>query len=72
MEEEKNEPESEVYDFNRPNYEFVPKGSHQWRQMGYYIICKSCEMEHAFWIGSEKQLIGIKEDGIPILKKIDY
>ena len=68
MEEKQNE-EQEILDFNKPNFEFIPKGSHEWRQQGYYIICKSCELEHAVWIGNNKILVGIKEGGQPILEE---
>ena len=67
-EEKKNEQETEVLDFTKPDFSFIPKGSHEWRQQGYYIICKSCDLEHAVWIGSKKILTGINEKGDPILK----
>jgi len=67
-EETKNEQETEVLDFTKPDFSFIPKGSHEWRQQGYYIICKSCDLEHAVWIGSKKILTGINEKGDPILK----
>jgi len=68
-EQNKNEDaEQEILDFNKPNFEFIPKGVHEWRQQGYYIICKSCDLEHATWIGPDKILTGIKETGDPILK----
>jgi len=67
--EEKNEPETEVLDFTKPDFNFIPKGSHEWRQQGYYIICKSCDLEHAVWIGSERILTGINEKGEPILTR---
>lgn len=70
MEEKKNEdkPEEEILDFTKPDFDFVPKGVHEWRQQGYYIICKSCDLEHASWIGANQILVGIKESGLPILK----
>lgn len=67
-EELKNEQETEVLDFNKPDFSFIPKGSHEWRQQGYYLVCKSCDLEHAVWIGSKKILTGINEKGEPILK----
>ena len=65
---DQNEQETEVLDFTKPDFSFIPKGSHEWRQQGYYIICKSCDLEHAVWIGSKKILTGINEKGEPILK----
>jgi hypothetical protein len=64
-----NEELYEDLDFNKPTFEFNPKGNHEWRQQGPYIICKSCELEHASWIGMERILIGINEKGQPILKR---
>ena len=66
MPKQKNE---EVLDFNKPTYSFVPKGNHDWRQRGPYIICLSCELQHAVWIGMEKIMVGINKEGKPILKK---
>jgi hypothetical protein len=62
--------ETEVLDFTKPDYIFVPKGSHDWRQMGPYIVCKSCDLEHAVYVGVKKQMVGINEQGQPILKKL--
>ena len=66
MPKQKNE---EVLDFNKPTYSFIPKGNHDWRQRGPYIICLSCELQHAVWIGMEKIMVGINKEGKPILKK---
>lgn len=63
--------EEEIFDFSKPDFSFVPKGNHEWRQQGPYIICKSCELEHGTYIGMKKQLIGIAEEGKPILKDIN-
>lgn len=44
----------------------VAKGlrGHQWIQRGPWIICRSCPIEHATWIG-HKKLKGYKETGEP-------
>lgn len=68
---DENEELIEQLDFNKPNFTFVPSGSHGWIQRGYYLVCKSCELEHAVWIGSEKIMVGIQEDGKPIFKLRD-
>lgn len=52
---------------NQPEFKFIP-GNHEWRQQGPYCICKSCDLEHAVYIGMEHMMIGVKEDGTPILK----
>ena len=63
------EQNEEVLDFNKPTYSFVPKGNHDWRQQGPYLVCKSCELQHAVWVGMEKIMVGINKEGKPILKK---
>lgn len=60
---------SEILNFDNPSYSFVPKGYHEWRQRGPYCVCVSCELEHAIYIGMDKLLIGIDEQGQPILEK---
>lgn len=63
----------EVLDFTKPDFIFKPKENHEWRQQGYYLICKSCEIEHASYIGNEKLLVGLNDDGTPIFKlRSDY
>jgi hypothetical protein len=70
---EEKENEEEVLDFSKPDYVFIPKGHHTYRQVGPYLTCKSCELQHAIWIGMEKVMIGEDENGQPILiKRIDY
>jgi hypothetical protein len=60
--------EEQAYDFDKPEYTFIPKGIHNWRQEGPYVVCRSCEIHHAVFIGMEKMMIGIDENGNPILK----
>ena len=61
--------ESESLDFTRPTYIFKPNEQHEWRQQGPYVICKSCELQHAVFIGMDKMLVGLNDKGQPILKK---
>jgi len=65
---ENEEPESEVLNFEKPDFEFIPKGNHEFRQQGFYLICNSCELQHAVWIGPKKIMVGLDKDGRPILK----
>lgn len=67
-EQSKEKMQSEVYDFTRPDFSFIPKGVHDWRQQGYYLICMSCEIQHAVWIGKDLMMIGIDEENNPIMK----
>jgi len=59
---------TELLNFDKPDFVFVPKGRHEWRQRGPYLVCMSCEIQHAVWIGMDKLMTGIKKDGMPILK----
>lgn len=52
----------------QPDYSFQPEGRHVYRQQGYYLICKSCELQHAIFIGANKVMVGENEDGTPLLK----
>lgn len=44
---------------------------HIWRQRGIYVICTSCENEHAIYLGTSKILIGVRDDGSPNIVDID-
>ena len=66
--EENEKPEGEIFDFNKPDFSFIPKGRHLWKQQGYYIICHSCDLSHAVFIGSKKIMVGENEKGEPIFK----
>lgn len=67
-EEKLEEAEEETLDFTKPDYSFTPQGVHQWRQQGYYLLCKSCEIEHAVFIGADKIMVGVDEQNRPRLK----
>ncbi len=64
-----NKEETEVLDFTKPDYIFLPPGHHTFRQQGYYLVCKSCEISHAVWIGADKIMVGENKKGQPIIKK---
>ena len=63
------EPLNEIYE--KPDFIFTPNEHHEWRQESVYLICKSCELIHAAYIGIDKILIGLNEQGQPILKNKD-
>lgn len=44
---------------------------HRWVQKGPYLVCKSCPLEHATYIGMDKQLIGFDEEGLPLFKRVE-
>jgi hypothetical protein len=52
-----------------PDFVFLPKGRHTYRQEGPYLVCRGCELHHAIYIGMEKIMVGENEKGEPILKK---
>lgn len=58
-------PESETRVFNI-NKDLV---GHEWRQQGYSLVCRSCELSHAIYIGPNKELVGFSEDGKPKFEK---
>lgn len=60
------EPLSEELNFDNPDFQFVPEGCN-WIQRGIYLICTSCELQHAIYIGTEKMFVGMK-DGKPLFK----
>jgi len=58
----------EEANFDKPDYIFIPKGNHVWRQEGYYLVCSSCDLIHATFIGPNKVMVGMDEKNNPILK----
>lgn len=65
MEEQKIEDEGEVL---RKEYEFSPGAFCKYKQRGPYLICTSCEIQHAVWIGMDKMMVGEDDNGKPIVK----
>lgn len=60
---------NEQLDFDNPSFVFRPNEQHAWRQQGPYLVCKSCEVQHATYVGMNKILVGLEEDGTPILER---
>lgn len=67
--EEKTDQIIEEMDFANPSFKFTPSGRHTYRQEGYYLCCRSCELHHAVYIGPDKIMVGESPTGEPILKK---
>lgn len=59
----------EEKDLDKADYVFIPKGIHNYRQEGGYLVCRSCELAHAVFIGMNKLMVGLNEDGTPKLIK---
>lgn len=67
--EEEVKPQTDEGDIEKhPAFQFIPKGYHQWRQEGCFLVCRSCDLDHAVFIGRQHMIVGIGEDGMPILK----
>lgn len=62
------EERKEILDFTKPDFSFIPQGFHKYKQVGYYLVCTSCEIQHAIWVGPHKILVGVDEKGAPVLK----
>lgn len=60
-------PQDVVDEIRKQAVEKAKNARHEWRQKGVWVYCKSCENEHGFYVGTRKQLVGISDDGKPIL-----
>ena len=67
QEKKEKQPLFEERDTKYPDFKFVP-GNHLWKQQGYYLVCYSCDLSHAVWIGADKLMVGVNKKGKPILK----
>ena len=61
------QPIREELNFEKPDFIFLPKGNHLYKQSGYYLICYSCDLQHAVFIGKDRVMVG-EEEGQPIIK----
>lgn len=69
MNNQSQEENEEILDFTKPSFVFKAKDHHEFRQQGTYLVCKSCDVTHAVWIGIERILTGFDKEGQPIIKK---
>lgn len=67
---ENNNQNEELEIHSQPAFFFKPNEYHDWRQKGPFLVCKSCDIEHAVFVGIEKRLVGLDDKGRPILKKV--
>jgi len=49
-------------------FEWSATGDCRYKQRGIYLVCTSCEVQHAQFIGMEKIMVGEDKEGRPILK----
>lgn len=71
MENEENKQEQETHEEGevlRKEYEFIPSALCKYKQRGPYLICVSCEIQHATFIGMDKIMVGEDNDGKPIVR----
>ena len=52
-----------------PDFSFEPNKTHNYRQEGYYVVCRSCDLDHAIHIGINQIMVGVDSEGNPIFKK---
>jgi hypothetical protein len=52
-------------------YEFTSANC-RYKQRGIYLVCMSCELQHAEYIGINRIMVGEDERGRPILKKRSF
>jgi hypothetical protein len=62
-------PQEVIEELKQEAVQKAKSADHVWRQKGVWLVCKSCENEHAMFIGTKKMLVGI-EDGKPKLVDI--
>lgn len=68
------EPEAISVEVNREHLKsYIKEGlaGHKWRQKGPYLVCGSCPVKHAMWIGMDKRLVGFNEDSEPIIEPFE-
>jgi len=70
MEQPDNLPEQEppYHDEGQVDFDLASKiklTGHDWKQRGNMIVCASCPLRHASYIGMKWLLVGIDENGMP-------
>lgn len=76
LEEQQEQSQSEKGDFSEIDVEALIRQAkaeatgHTWRQRGPWLICISCSKKHASWLGMKKELVGINEEGKPIVRTL--
>lgn len=69
---EKNDAVEEIQEYGevlQKEYEFTPHALCKYKQRGPYLVCTSCELQHAVFIGMDKMMVGEDEDGRPIIQR---
>lgn len=59
----------QIAEIRKEAVEKAKSAKHRWRQRGFWLVCTSCENNHAIWIQG-KEMIGESESGEPILRAL--
>jgi len=59
----------QIEEIRKGAIEKAKQATHRWRQRGFWLVCTSCDNNHAIWIQG-KEMIGENEDGTPILREL--
>ena len=59
----------QITEIRKEAVERAKSAKHRWRQRGFWLVCTSCENNHAIWIQG-KEMIGESEGGEPILRAL--
>lgn len=68
MENEQTITAEQIEEMRERAHEQARKATHEWKQRGPWIVCRVCPFEHGFRVQPHKRLVGISEDGTPILE----
>lgn len=63
-------PQNTVDELRQRAVQATAEAKHDWRQQGVWVRCESCKNSHGFFVGTKKILIGITQDGMPILRDL--
>ena len=58
----------ELEEIRRRAIESVKNKKHVWKQKGPWIECQSCDYKHGHFVGVDKIMKGIDEDGNPFFE----
>lgn len=59
----------QIEEIRKDAKEKAKRATHRWRQKGYWLVCTTCENNHAIWIKG-KEMIGENADGTPVIREL--
>lgn len=63
-------PESMIDELRQEAIKKALSAKHIWKQKGNRLVCEACEYPHAVILDINVRMIGVSENGQPILKKL--